>query len=139
MDTKAAAVRLRGLLLELEEERELDAEEMRRLRGTKIPPWIYAAVQDILGGYDERERALRREDGARGVLQEYRRLNHGIDVALRAAADGCADRIVELLRRDMIERRGYYNSLLADVMSERKYYELKRRASLYIAANLYLI
>ena len=139
MDVKGAAAKIRGVLLELERERVVDSEEIRRLRQVKMPPWVYTAVQGVLNGYRERERALRREDGAPVVLLEYKRLNTCIDGAVRAATMDCTPRIADLLLENMIERTGYYNSLLADMMSERKYYELKRIATAYIAAGLYLI
>ena len=139
MDVKGAAAKIRGLLLELEKDRVVDAEEIRRLRTVKMPPWVYTAVQGVLNGYKERERALRCEDGAPVVLLEYKRLNTYIERGVRAATMDCAPRIAGLLLANMIERKGYYNSLLADMMSERKYYELKRVATAYIAAGLYLI
>lgn len=139
MDVKGAAAKIRGLLLELEKDRIVDAEEIRRLRKVKMPPWVYTAVQGVLNGYKERERALRCEDGAPVVLLEYKRLNTYIERGVRAATMDCAPRIADLLLANMIERKGYYNSLLADMMSERKYYELKRVATAYIAAGLYLI
>lgn len=138
-DTRAVAVKIRQLLLEIEEGREIDADEVRRLKRIKIPPWVHTTAQGVLAGYDERERALRREDGAPVVLQEYRRINRAIDNAVLAATEDCSPKIAARLRQDMVERRGYYNSLLADVMSERKYYELKRTATVYLVANLYLL
>lgn len=139
MDVKGAAAKIRGLLLELEKDRIVDSEEIRRLRTVKMPPWVYTAVQGVLNGYKERERALRCEDGAPVVLLEYKRLNTYIERGVRAATMDYAPRITDLLLANMIERKGYYNSLLADMMSERKYYELKRVATAYIAAGLYLI
>jgi hypothetical protein len=139
MDVKGAAAKIREILIEIEEERRIDSEEAKKLRRLKLPPWVNVAVEGVLRGYEERERALRRQDASPGVLQEYRRLNRLIDGALSAAAEDCAPKIVDKLRRDMIERRGYYGSLLSDVMSEYKFYELKRAATIYIAAKLYLI
>lgn len=139
MDVKGAAAKIREILIEIEEEREIDEGEVRKLKRVKLPPWVNVSVQGVLAGYDERERTLRRQDASPGVLQEYKRLNRLIDGALGAAAEDCAPKIVDMLRRDMIERRGYYGSLLSDVMSEYKFYELKRAATIYIAAKLYLI
>ena len=138
-DTRAVAVKIRQLLLEIEEGREIDADEVRRLKRIKIPPWVHTTAQGVLAGYDERERALRREDGAPVVLQEYRRINRAIDNAVLAATEDCSQRVTDMLLRDMIERQGYYGSLLADMMSEYKYYEYKRTATVYVAAKLYLI
>ena len=139
MDVKGAAAKIREILLEIEEERRIDSEEAKKLRRLKLPPWVNVAVEGVLRGYEERERVLRRQDASPGVLQEYRRLNRSVDSALSAAAEDCSHKIVEMLRRDMTERRGYYGSLLSGVMSEYKFYELKRAATIYIAAKLYLI
>ena len=139
MDVKGAAAKIREILIEIEEERRIDTEEAKKLRGVKIPSWVNEAVQGVLRGYEERERALRRQDTSPGVLQEYRRLNRSVDSAISAAAEDCSQKIVDMLRRDMTERRGYYGSLLSGVMSEYKFYELKRAATIYIAAKLYLI
>lgn len=143
-DGKQVILQMRALIGRIEaEERGMSMEDVKRLRGAKMPPWLFAAVREVLSGYHEREKAVRRRDRESGlpeaVRTEYDRLNCIIDDAVGAVYFGMEADVVDVLREDLITGKGWNKSVVSGMFSERMYYRLKKQCYLYIAAKMGLI
>ena len=148
--------RIRAALSEIEsEEPGMSMEDVKRLRGAKLPPWLFSTVREVLRGYHERERAVSRVRGANSqgvalgqlgraelpplVCAEYERLNRIVDGAVEEVYFGCAADVQRVLLEDLIAGRGWNKSVVSGMFGERMYYRLKKQCYLYIAARLGLI
>ena len=140
MDDKRAIGLMRAMLCELEaEEQGMTLEEVKRLRGVKLPSWLWAAVGSVIAGYHDRERCLNDGRMPDEVAAEYARINRAVDDALATACFGYGAQVVSSLREDMIAGRGWRNSGLSAILSERTFYKIKKQCFLYVAARLYWV
>ena len=131
---------MRSLLNELEDEDVgMDQEDVRRLRGAKMPHWLFEAINNILEGYHDREKAVGRADIPPLVRAEYERMNRIVDRSVEAVYFGCAADVQRVLLEDLIAGRGWNKSVVSGMFGERMYYRLKKQCYLYIAARLGLI
>ncbi len=100
----------------------------------EIPSNVVCIVKSLCVDYERRELALKNPKLSSSVLDEYKRLNNAIDIALLELEVG----IRKIMLNDVQHGRGYEYSRASSFIAKNTYYSRKRKLIYDIAKELKL-